>query len=990
MRNLKKIISIIIVLAIVMTSLFVAPTTTKAASSVKTKDEAIAWLKSQNNATYDFDGQIGTQCVEFVKAYVNWLLTGNAWTDSWKRATGDGKDIWKNSLWEELGWKVYYNDASFMPQPGDIFSAGTSKGNHTGVVISSDLKSAVIADANARDKDPSNGDPVYIHTINWKSATSDSAYGATHFIRPNFSSGSSTPTVNTKPNPVTGITQTLDESNGNLTVSWNASNVGSGGYYKFVWMDYKWNTINETKVTGTSITIKLESETEYAFRIHAYNSAGDCGWGEAVWAKSWYPAKLNPWIKVSKNHLFLGESVSFSFDANNATSYDITIKHLGETIKTESDVKSGVSYTFNEEGTYTAYITARNTYYKQDSETVSFYIVDALDMGDYFISKLNNPVSGFYVASESLVNAQTKPNVYLASQESNSNNEWKFIWQEDGSYKVINVETKLYLSLNDEQTVNGTNICCMENSNSDCQSWYIRRNISGYALVPKAKLSSDLSITGNDSIYGDCIFDGANISLFGNDSVQSQRFVFEYIVSPINAFLNVDKKELTSKEKLKFEFGSDFASSYKLYATYVDGSIIEKSIQPNSTMSFDKSGLYTAYIEYILEDGTKINTPTVSFYNMKIYDFGKSFNVKIKNVASGFYLSMDGVTNDTIIASEKLSGNNIWKFDRQEDYSYKITNLKTGKVLDLYDKKVEDKTNIIGAPDDNSDTQKWFITQNIGGFALAPKNDYTKYLSVFENDTIWWYGEHKDGANVVLFDLDNVESQRFEFVCESHSFDEECDAICNICNATRKASHSYKTITTKATTSNDGSIVEKCTVCGMVASTTTIKYAKSCKLSINQYIYDGKAKNPTVTVYDSDGKVISPLNYGVAYTNNKNVGKGIATVTFKGNYSGVITVNFTIYPKSTAISKLTAGKKKLKVSIKKQFSQTTGYEIQYSTSKKFASSKSKKVSSSKRTSVTLKKLKAKKTYYVRVRTYKIVDSEKYCSSWSTYKRKKTK
>ncbi len=67
-----------------------------------------------------------------------------------------------------------------------------------------------------------------------------------------------------------------------------------------------------------------------------------------------------------------------------------------------------------------------------------------------------------------------------------------------------------------------------------------------------------------------------------------------------------------------------------------------------------------------------------------------------------------------------------------------------------------------------------------------------------------------------------------------------------------------------------------------------------------------------------------------------------------------------------------------------------GYEVQYSTSKKFSSAKTKKVTSNKTTSVTLKSLKAKKTYYVRVRTYKTVDGKKYYSAWSSHKYKKTK
>ena len=70
----------------------------------------------------------------------------------------------------------------------------------------------------------------------------------------------------------------------------------------------------------------------------------------------------------------------------------------------------------------------------------------------------------------------------------------------------------------------------------------------------------------------------------------------------------------------------------------------------------------------------------------------------------------------------------------------------------------------------------------------------------------------------------------------------------------------------------------------------------------------------------------------------------------------------------------------------------TGYEIQYSTSKKFTkkTTKSKKVTGYKKTSVKISKLKAKKTYYVRIRTYKKIGKVTYYSKWSKSLKKKTK
>lgn len=226
----------------------------------------------------------------------------------------------------------------------------------------------------------------------------------------------------------------------------------------------------------------------------------------------------------------------------------------------------------------------------------------------------------------------------------------------------------------------------------------------------------------------------------------------------------------------------------------------------------------------------------------------------------------------------------------------------------------------------------------------------------------------------------------------AHKYSDSCDTTCNICKATRTITHSYKTTTTKATLTKNGSIVKKCTVCGKVASPTTIKYAKTFKLSATAYTYNGKVKIPNVTVKDSAGKTLKKnTDYKVTYASGrKKVGTYKIIVKMIGKYSGTKTLTFKINPVKTTVSKLTAGKKSIKVAITKKSTQVTGYQIQYSTSKKFTNAKTKTIPSYKTTKYTLKSLRAKKIYYVRVRTYKNVGKNKYYSGWSNYKYVKTK
>ena len=166
-----------------------------------------------------------------------------------------------------------------------------------------------------------------------------------------------------------------------------------------------------------------------------------------------------------------------------------------------------------------------------------------------------------------------------------------------------------------------------------------------------------------------------------------------------------------------------------------------------------------------------------------------------------------------------------------------------------------------------------------------------------------------------------------------------------------------------------------------------------CTISLSKtsYTYNGKAQKPSVIVLNHKGTKLGTVHYTVSYASGrKNVGTYKVTVKMRGNYTGSVTKTFKVNPAKTSVKSLTAGKKSLKVAITKKTTQISGYQIQYSTSKSFKSYKGKTLTSYKKTSLTLTGLSAKKTYYVRVRTYKTVNGKKYYSGWSTIKYKKTK
>ena len=200
----------------------------------------------------------------------------------------------------------------------------------------------------------------------------------------------------------------------------------------------------------------------------------------------------------------------------------------------------------------------------------------------------------------------------------------------------------------------------------------------------------------------------------------------------------------------------------------------------------------------------------------------------------------------------------------------------------------------------------------------------------------------------------------------THLCDQNGSAIVGSC------SHKYATTIVKATFWDEGLRNQTCIKCGSEEN-VCISRVTVGKLDKSSTVYNGKVQKPSVIVKDSKGKVLkNGTDYTVGYPKSmKNVGKYTVKVTLKGNYSGTKSLTYNINPKGTSVSKVTAAKKGFKVTWKKQTTQTTGYQVQYSTNNKFKKAKTVTISKNKTTSKSVGKLSAKK-YCVRVRTYKTV------------------
>ena len=159
--------------------------------------------------------------------------------------------------------------------------------------------------------------------------------------------------------------------------------------------------------------------------------------------------------------------------------------------------------------------------------------------------------------------------------------------------------------------------------------------------------------------------------------------------------------------------------------------------------------------------------------------------------------------------------------------------------------------------------------------------------------------------------------------------------------------------------------------------------------SYEVFMYNSKKKKYELlgNSYSSSGTVYG-LKAGTTYKLQVRALRTVNGKTYYGPYSDVLKT--TTATDKTKISTLKGAKKKLTVKWKK-ISKATGYQVQVATDKKFKKNKkSVTISKNKTISKTIKKLKSKKKYYVRVRTYRKVGGKKVYSSWSSVKNIKTK
>ncbi len=498
------------------------------------------------------------------------------------------------------------------------------------------------------------------------------------------------------------------------------------------------------------------------------------------------------------------------------------------------------------------------------------------------------------------------------------------------------------------------------------------------------------------------------------------------LTADLIAFKRIAPFEYFQKGLCPFVNGTkDKSEAYKIMVKGgLTGSLLYKNITSfffvnhNLNPCFDDAHKMETYCSFMLalskSEVTQKRNTYVIFYNcpvdIEVVDKNTSQTVakikdnKVDSTVAGkenaLYAEVEGDEKSVWLPSNgnydiKITGNDNGKFD----YSVENTDAEEGETIrtnyfDINVAKNEQYSSTLNSGSVN--------LKNKNGSTVAPsevlstdnkydinistegRGEATDSLSVTSGDYVTLNATEKCSDFAGWYENDTLISEEPEYRFRPTR---DMNIVAEFEN---ERAHTYKNTVKKATQSANGTLTKICSVCGE-GNISTIHKIKSVSLSTVKYTY-GSVRTPGVTVKDSAGKTLKKnTDYTVTYPGGrKNVGSYTVKVVFKGKYSGTKKLTFKIYPKGTSLSKLSPAKKAFTAKWKRQLTQNTGYQLQYSRKASFSGAKTITIKNYKAYKYTAKKLAAKKVYYVRIRTYKKAAGVNYFSGWSKAKKVKTK
>ena len=206
---------------------------------------------------------------------------------------------------------------------------------------------------------------------------------------------------------------------------------------------------------------------------------------------------------------------------------------------------------------------------------------------------------------------------------------------------------------------------------------------------------------------------------------------------------------------------------HSIFITYVDGTTIKYAEGNYNQLNNDGTYKYKSVTRWNVETSLSAlqkrftykwhlsgNNLTGGGTPLLFVDLGTKFYANIVPTGAGSLAVTATSGSNVQLNTLDYSDYQKWYFERQSDKSYKITNVKMNKCLDLADFETANGTNIQVVSSNNSTAQRWYFVKNDSGYYIIPKCNTSSAMDIKG-------GTLKSGTNIQEYQINNSAAQRF-------------------------------------------------------------------------------------------------------------------------------------------------------------------------------------------------------------------------------------
>ena len=288
---------------------------------------------------------------------------------------------------------------------------------------------------------------------------------------------------------------------------------------------------------------------------------------------------------------------------------------------------------------------------------------------------------------------------------------------------------------------------------------------SGYSVVGSIPSGATVYVSKADGSWAHVSYNGVN-GYASMTYLQRQN----QVAAPSGYTISLSSVDVYNSEKPQLTitpFSGEKITNYTVYVKKSDGSVSEFNWgETNQKLILTKNlvGTVEFWAKVSNESGSysggsgngslKLQVRKAEFGTVQ--DLGADFYAVIKNKCGT-------LADYTVSKSTNVEGwrpnnqaNQIWRFIRQADGSYKILSKKDeSKALDVNDASNYSGANVQVYADNGSDAQRWFVySTGDGYYYLRPKCSDSAVLDLYNKDST-------DGTNIQIYTVNQTDAQKW-------------------------------------------------------------------------------------------------------------------------------------------------------------------------------------------------------------------------------------